>query len=225
MNKPNAVVLLNPGDRCSHMLDYYKKYNFVPIILRVCQDETKDISNDIDETIAKIKLRIKNLVVLNDKGQMSTAITLLKKYNVLAIVPYEETIIYGDLLAKKLHLNGNDPLTSVIRKNKYELNNLLAKKNVRAIKSRLLKKQDSVATIAKDFKFPLVMKPTYGSSSMNVFIISNMNELKDKFNFFKKTNIKNKKIFGDIIIQEFIEGLEYVANFISYNGKHILTDI
>jgi glutathione synthase/RimK-type ligase-like ATP-grasp enzyme len=225
MNKKDAVVLLNPGDRCSRMLDYCKKYDFTPIILRVQEGETKEISNDIDQTILTVKKRIKNLVVVNDEQSIKIALKKLEPYNVKAVIPYEETIAYGDKLASILNLNGNDPLTSNTRKNKYELNNLLKMNKIRSIESRLIKKNETVSSILKDFELPLVLKPSFGSSSVNVFVVFNETELQDKLNYFNNINKSQKEILGDIIVQEFISGNEYVANFISYNGKHILTDV
>ncbi|GMO13522.1 MAG: ATP-grasp domain-containing protein [Mycoplasmoidaceae bacterium] len=223
--KKNAVVVLNPGDRCSRMLDYYKKYNFTPIVLRVQEGETKEIANDINETIKQIKKRIKPLVVIFDECSMDIAIEKLSKYNVVAVIPYEETTIYGDMLASKLGINGNDTKTSVTRKSKYLLNELLQQNKIRSIKSRIMTKTETVDTILKDFDLPIVLKPTYGSSSVNVFCIFTKEELQHKLSIFKNMSKQESTIMGDIIIQEFIEGKEYVANFISYQNKHILTDV
>jgi glutathione synthase/RimK-type ligase-like ATP-grasp enzyme len=227
MQKLDAVVSLSPGDRSSHMLDLYKKYKFIPIILRVRQMETPEIAKDIDDVIAKLKKRIPKIVVIDDKGKMKHAIKALSDFNVRAIVPYEETVPYGDKLAKILKIAGNDPKTSLLRKNKDSLNQLLAKKGIRSIKSLILKSNTTVDKIVAYFKnhFPLVLKPVYGSSSVNVFVVKNQKELAEKINFFRTLDRKTLKILGDIVIQEFITGTEYVANYISNNGRHILTDL
>lgn len=189
--------------------------------------ETPEIAKDIDDVIAKLKKRIPKIVVIDDKGKMKHAIKALSDFNVRAIVPYEETVPYGDKLAKILKIAGNDPKTSLLRKNKDSLNQLLAKKGIRSIKSLILKSNTTVDKIVAYFKnhFPLVLKPVYGSSSVNVFVVKNQKELAEKINFFRTLDRKTLKILGDIVIQEFITGTEYVANYISNNGRHILTDL
>jgi len=223
--KKKAIVLLNPGDRCSHMFDFAKKYKCIPVFLFVDQNNTKEINDDIISVLNKCKKRIKNLILIKDEGSMDKAISKLSKYQVEAIVPYEETVIYGDILARKLNSLGNDPTTSLVRKNKGLLNELLAKKGIMTIKDILYKKnKTSIEEIEKKLSFPMIIKPSFGSSSMYVYKLHNHDELLEKIKFFDKMSKKELDNLGDIIIQEFIEGIEYPINFVAHEGKIIFTD-
>lgn len=66
-------------------------------------------------------------------------------------------------------------------------------------------------------KFPLIIKPRFGSGSKDTIVISNLDELK---NIAK--NIKFTKM--DFLIEEFIDGLEYGIDAAIINGEfyHIL---
>ena len=68
------------------------------------------------------------------------------------------------------------------------------------------------------FKFPLIIKPRFGSGSKDTMVISNLDELK---NITK--NIKFTKM--DFLIEEFIDGLEYGIDAVIINGEfhHILS--
>ncbi|MCR8701059.1 ATP-grasp domain-containing protein [Campylobacter sp. RM12176] len=67
-------------------------------------------------------------------------------------------------------------------------------------------------------KFPLIIKPRFGSGSKDTMVISNLDELK---NIAK--NIKFTKM--DFLIEEFIDGLEYGIDAVIINGEfhHILS--
>jgi len=224
MNPP-ALVILNPNDRTSRMFDLCDKYKLVPIFLVVDQNNTPEINNDIEFVLNKCKERVKQLQVVYDRGSMKNAIKELKKFDVKAIVPYEETVVYGDKLASILKVPGNDPKTSKIRKDKYLLNKLLESKKITVIKSLMVKPPFSIEKIVNFFgSFPLVVKPSMGSSSMNVFIVNDKRTLENALDEFKKLENSVLKTLGGVVIQEYIEGEEYPINFVSYNGKHYFVD-
>jgi hypothetical protein len=121
-NIKNAVVCVNPFDRQGHILDFYKKYNFAPILI---YSEAKDAIGDggdaVRVQIAKVRSRIPNVVYLVDKGNDFNKIVkqLKEKYNVLAVCPgYDVSLEYGDKLAQALGVKGNDPKTTALRKDK-----------------------------------------------------------------------------------------------------------
>ncbi|WP_180381783.1 ATP-grasp domain-containing protein [Campylobacter sp. P0103] len=66
-------------------------------------------------------------------------------------------------------------------------------------------------------KFPLIIKPRFGSGSKDTIVISNLDELKNI-----TQNIKFTKM--DFLIEEFIDGLEYGIDAAIINGEfhHIL---
>ncbi|WP_180381870.1 ATP-grasp domain-containing protein [Campylobacter devanensis] len=66
-------------------------------------------------------------------------------------------------------------------------------------------------------KFPLIIKPRFGSGSKDTIVISNLDELKNI-----TQNIKFTKM--DFLIEEFIDGLEYGIDAVIINGEfhHIL---
>ncbi|MDR2830191.1 MAG: hypothetical protein LBB45_04015 [Methanobrevibacter sp.] len=121
-NKKNAVVCVNPHDRQGNILDFYKKYNFTPILI---YSEAKNAIGDLNDLvygqIKYIKSRLPNVICLVDKGNDFNKIVkeLKEKYNVLAVCPgYDVSLEYVDKLAQALGVKGNDPKTTSLRKDK-----------------------------------------------------------------------------------------------------------
>ncbi|MGM0641156.1 MAG: D-alanine--D-alanine ligase family protein [Thermotogota bacterium] len=65
------------------------------------------------------------------------------------------------------------------------------------------------------FDFPLVLKPRKGGSSKGVYIVHN----KEDYNKYLKQNLE---FFGDVLIQEYIEGREFTLSIIENKGKFII---
>jgi hypothetical protein len=75
----------------------------------------------VREQIAEVKRRISSVVYLKDNGNDFDKIVkeLKSKYNVLAVCPgYDVSLEYVDKLAQALGVNGNDPKTISLRKDK-----------------------------------------------------------------------------------------------------------
>ncbi|MDR2830186.1 MAG: hypothetical protein LBB45_03990 [Methanobrevibacter sp.] len=104
--KKNAVVCVNPHDRQAHILDFYKKYNFIPILIySKAKDAIGDLNNFVYGQIKSIKSRIKNLVFFIDKGNDFDKIVkeLKEKFNVLAVCPgFDVSLEYVDRLSAAL---------------------------------------------------------------------------------------------------------------------------
>ncbi|MDR2830193.1 MAG: ATP-grasp domain-containing protein [Methanobrevibacter sp.] len=233
LNKKNAVICVNPHDRQAHVLDFYKKYNFTPILI---YSETKDAIGDmgigINEQVKNIKSRIPNLVYLVDKGNDFDKIVkeLKEKYNVLAVCPgYDVSLEYVDRLSKALGVHGNDPNTTALRRDKGWVNKQLFKNKIRTPITMEFYLNTSAIDISNKIlntikTFPIVLKPYEGSGSRGVQIISSKKDLVEALNDCLKFKEINPIMSNKFLAQEYIDGEEGFLDFYSFNGKHLLTD-
>ena len=124
-------------------------------------------------------------------------------------------------LAEKLNLVGNSMECTEISTNKYEMRKAFEKNKVSVPK--FLEIIDSDVDVSKTFNTPIIVKPTDRSGSRAITKIENLQDIKtikDAINEAISTSFEKKAI-----IEEYIEGNEYSAEGISYNGEHTILAI
>ena len=71
----------------------------------------------------------------------------------------------------------------------------------------------------KDLKFPLVMKPLVSSGSKGIFIVNNIQEIRENIEIVLNTCNNKELIIDKILLEEFIEGEEVIISSWVCNGK------
>lgn len=153
----------------------------------------------------------------------------LKSYQVLAVIAGTETGIFlTDILAETLHLRGNSPKTSALRRDKYLM---IQAVNAGGLKTANQFKSNDINQILNwhanqmNTVWPMVVKPLNSAGTDSVRFCYNNDELVAGIhNILGK---KNKLGFlnDEVLIQSFLEGQEYVVNTVSCNSSHNLTDV
>ncbi|GHU52666.1 hypothetical protein FACS189496_3150 [Bacilli bacterium] len=219
----NAVVLVNPSYRISHIVKLSKKYNFVPICIFTMPNNK---FANFESTIPNILNLNKNVIFYKTYLEKCSIEEFAKKisltYKINAIVPYEDDLLFSEKLAKLLNVACNDFNTIDVRKDKYKFNELLAKHNVRSAKQMMVEKNTKTKDIVKFFNntFPIVLKPIDGAASISVYICKDEKMINEILNNSNGNAFKSK-----FVAQEFIGGDEYMVNFVTYKSKHFLTNI
>ncbi|MCW6567019.1 ATP-grasp domain-containing protein [Yersinia ruckeri] len=120
----------------------------------------------------------------------------------------------------------NDYNHSHARRNKYDMIQAISSAGLAAAKQ--LKTQEWMAAewwIKHHNLFPVVLKPLASAGSDGVFICHNLTEAKAAFAQIlgsqSKLNIVNKQV----LIQEYLDGVEYVVNMVSLQGKTRVTEV
>jgi biotin carboxylase len=147
------------------------------------------------------------------------------------IVPGTDTgVVMADYLSERLNLSRrNDFELSEARKDKF-LSNMVLKSHegIRSAKQMRSIEWSDVLDWKKNIhpEWPVVVKPTHGAGSENVAAVDNMQALEEAF-----WAIRNKPFNSlllpnrEVVVQEFLEGTEYIVEFISSAGKHHLAYI
>jgi glutathione synthase/RimK-type ligase-like ATP-grasp enzyme len=230
--KNKCVVLVSPFFRVGHIADLSKKYKFTPIvILSKNHDACGEEYQTIYENAQIIKKRNPNTIIITDNGkEFEKVVKELSKYDVEAIIPYEMSGKYVERLRERLKLKGND-LKLAFKRNKKWVNEQLEKNKLNVPKTIEYKFSELVKNskvcfkrIAKEIKIPFVMKPLEGYGSVGTSVIKNENEFLKAVKTLDELAGKYKTIVQKLLFQEYIGGDEYIFNYQSIDGEHILTD-
>jgi biotin carboxylase len=90
----------------------------------------------------------------------------------------------------------------------------------------LINRKTKLINIDKYFNntYPLFIKPTFGAGSINAYKINNFQELKNKIKFLFNVKSNKRLMYDTLLLQEYIEGEQYIINFYTYNGHPYFTD-
>eukprot|EP00746_Dinoflagellata_sp_MGD_P157704 gnl/MRDRNA2_/MRDRNA2_86294_c0_seq2.p1 gnl/MRDRNA2_/MRDRNA2_86294_c0~~gnl/MRDRNA2_/MRDRNA2_86294_c0_seq2.p1 ORF type:complete len:362 (+),score=87.24 gnl/MRDRNA2_/MRDRNA2_86294_c0_seq2:579-1664(+) len=119
----------------------------------------------------------------------------------------------------------NSVRTSMVRRDKYPMQEALRESQLRAIKQKFAKSPEEVFKWMKeaDMEFPLILKPAMGAGTEGVRKCNNPEDVIRSFEIectSGKVNICGVQNFG-LIAQEFLKGTEYVVDSISCGkGQH-----
>ncbi|MDD4607035.1 MAG: ATP-grasp domain-containing protein [Patescibacteria group bacterium] len=136
---------------------------------------------------------------------------------------WEDDVLLTSKLSDKFQFIGIPHNIAKKFRNKYLFRELCLENNIPSPKHKLIHSKEDLEYVAQNFNMPLVIKPTYGSSSALVIKIENVDELKNIYKFVKKnisTSVESALNNGlDILIEEYIEGDEVDIDILLQNGK------
>lgn len=118
-----------------------------------------------------------------------------------------------NFIANELHLIGNSMLSTAITTNKYLMRQRFQEKQIKTPEFASVSSVDDCNQI--NFNFPLIVKPTDRSGSRGVTKVTNKEELLNAVQDCISVSFEKKAI-----VEEFIQGEEFSAEFISYQGTH-----
>ena len=121
-----------------------------------------------------------------------------------------------------------DPKILRARRDKYWMSQVLKRLGIRAVKQRkTLDVEVALNWVKKNKLWPgvVVLKPPESAGADNVYFCKNEKEFRKAF----AKILKNKNLFDlkndAVLVQEYLDGPEYVVNTASHDGHHKITDI
>lgn len=142
-----------------------------------------------------------------------------KGINTAVSIGSDITILTANYLQRKFKKPTNPLITDSVGTNKYKMRNAFLKNNVLCPKYICLSRAPKESDL-KGFAYPLIVKPVDRSGSRGIFKVNNFDEVLQVFE-----QSKNQSFSKKAIIEEFIEGKEYSAESISFNGTHKLLTV
>lgn len=200
--------------------------NYQPVVLYELLPE--DHNPTFDDWRQRVKNRYKDVAIFIDElEKFEDTVELVKKYNPKYILPGSEGgVELAMRLTAALGLPGNDVnnIPNFTRKDCMQAS--LKKYGIRYIKGELCDTVEQAVEFFDSNKLKAcVVKPTHGAGSVGVRMCESREQLIENFNMLKNS----ANMFGEfgvkILVQEMIQGTEFIVNTVSYNGVHRLASI
>ena len=121
-------------------------------------------------------------------------------------------------VAEQMRLVGNPDKYSQTATNKYLMRQCFMKHNIPSPKFCLT--DGHIPSIIKEFRFPVIVKPTDRSGSRGVEKVLELDDLQKAINRACHESFQQKAV-----IEEFVEGREISVESISFKGKHYVLQI
>lgn len=138
------------------------------------------------------------------------------KPQAIASIASDLAVLTVNYIARNLGLTANSEKCDMISTNKYEMRKALKKAGIPVPTFFRVETAEEVDGIL-DFSNPWIVKPTDRSGSRGICKVTKYEELNSAVKIAKDQSFENAAI-----VEEFIEGKEYSAECISYNGIHYL---
>jgi glutathione synthase/RimK-type ligase-like ATP-grasp enzyme len=196
-----------------------------PVVLHLNDSDTEDGKKFGEHVLEEYKLIPYEFDMIYEKDTFEETLEEVRKFNPLLIVPGNERgVILATRLSHELGLLGNaiENLDAMTLKN--EMHNRLAERGLRSIKGKVVHDLDEALEFydSENLK-EVVIKPTYSAGSTSVRICLNREEMIDSINqLFDNVNYYGDEI-EELLIQERINGVEYIVNTVTHKGIHRVT--
>ena len=200
--------------------------NCNPIIMEMKPfGDSEDAQIYQEEVKSEYELIENDFDLIYEKDTYEETLEMVKKYDPLLIVPgTEDGVILATKLANDLNLlcNPIENIDAITLKD--EMQNRLAENNLRSIKGQVVRSLDeAIEYYDKENLKEVVVKPTYSAASVGVRLCSDRQEMIDAVKeVFNLTGVYGNEL-KELVIQERINGQEYVVDTVSCNGVHRVT--
>ena len=196
-----------------------------PVVLDLKDSDTEDGKKFGEHVKEEYKLIPYEFDMIYEKDTFEETLEEVRKFDPLLIVPGNERgVVLAAKLTHELGLLGNsiENLDAMTLKN--EMHNRLAERGLRSIKGKVVHSLDEALEFYDSENLnEVVIKPTYSAGSASVRICENRNEMINSINqLFDNVNYYGDKI-AELLIQERINGTEYIVNTVSHKGIHRVT--
>ena len=165
--------------------------------------------------------------MIYERDTYEETLEAVRKFDPLLIVPgTEDGVILAAKLSHDLGLlcNPIENIDAITLKN--EMHNKIKEKGLRSIRGHVVSSVEEAIEFYDSEKFDeVVVKPLYSAASVGVRICLNRDEMISSVNEL----LHSKGVYGndlnEVLIQERINGEEYIINTVSCNGIHRVTTI
>ncbi len=197
-----------------------------PIVLEPKIAETEE-GEEYRRTVYKEYERINyDFDMIYEKDSYEETLEEVKKYDPLLVLPGNERgVILATKLSHDLNLLGNPIENLDAMTLKDEMQKRLKEKGLRYIRGKVIDTiEDAIKFYDEENLNEVVIKPTYSAGSTSVRTCSNKEEMIETL---KEFLAHSTNYYGDedieFLVQERINGEEYIVNTVSCKGKHQVT--
>lgn len=216
--REQAVAIVDPYASGRFLVDELRRRGWPLVAVRS--------SLAIDEAILGTWNPVPFERVLVHHGDVAeTAEALRSRRPLRAVIAGSEPgVELADELAAALGLRGNDPSLPRCRWDKYDMHVRLAKCGLRACRQRLCgSTEDAVSFAAKLGSWPVVAKPRASHGGTFVYLCPDIAALSEAVCAIRISNDFVGRANESVLVQEFLEGAEYIIDCVSVDGRHFVS--
>ncbi|MBU4375136.1 ATP-grasp domain-containing protein [Patescibacteria group bacterium] len=140
-----------------------------------------------------------------------------------AVTFWEDDVLLCSRICDRFKFIGIPLSVAKKARNKFLFREFCAKNGLPTPRYAYIRSEQDIKGILQNLKFPFVIKPVFGSSSAYVMKVENEEELRNSFEYIKKSiseNIESALTDGlDILVEEYIDGDEVDIDILMQNGK------
>jgi diaminopimelate decarboxylase len=155
------------------------------------------------------------------------AVWQLRKQNPSAVISGSEIAVdYTDHIAAELGLPCNDPASIPLRRNKIEMKRAVRNAGLQYARGDIFNAfPEAAAFVRNNCGYPVVVKPVCGAGSKNVSVCRNETEFARAFMQVQYTPDAYLRSSNSVLVEEYIDGNEYVVNMLGTPDEVRITDI
>jgi biotin carboxylase len=151
------------------------------------------------------------------------------EWPIQAVIAGAETgVELADELSERMGLRTNGTTQSSARRNKYIMGETVRRAGIRAAKQMEVKTWVQVQAFIEEWQpepFRVIAKPMDSAGSEDVTLCRSMEELRKAFGYILGKKNGLGLINHSVLIQEYLEGIEYIIDMCSRDGMHKLVGI
>ncbi len=146
----------------------------------------------------------------------------LKRHRVDSVIAGSEPgVIWADRLGVSLGLSGNVPALTEARRDKYLMGEAVRAAGLRAAAQTAARSSsEALIWIQNHATFPVVLKPKDSAGTDGVALTNGAADVEAYFDKYLGSQHMLALPVEEILVQEFLEGNEYVVDTVSQDGKH-----
>ncbi|MGB5831067.1 MAG: ATP-grasp domain-containing protein [Thiohalocapsa sp.] len=167
------------------------------------------------------------LAEVTHHGDLNETVACLGRYRPAWVIPgYEGSVELADQLADALGSPGNGIERSTARRDKFNMALAVSGRGLRVIRQfKCADPERAVAWAREENLTRTVVKPVHGSGTDSVFLCSTEASIRRRAAAVLGSRHHVGLLNEEILIQEFIDGSEYIVNTVSRNGLHRVTGV
>lgn len=168
--------------------------------------------------------RIVDLAEVIRPADMDDLVSRLEGYDIACVIAGSEYgIPYADRLSYILGLPGNDPSTTPYRTDKLHMHRALKRAGLRHIRTVPVRSEEDITEFWSGK--PVIVKPSASVATIGVHLCQTLDECLEAYREDRGTGGWTGGGVGEIVLQDYIDGPEFIVNTLSRDGVHRITDM
>lgn len=185
------------------------------------------LSIDTPDVFAKSFRPSDFAAVVHHAGDFDELVKELEEYNPQYILlGVDSGVELADKLADYFDVPGNDPTSSLIRRDKFHTHEALAAAGLSYINQcRVSNFSEAKEYLFNNPMWPVVVKPSDSAGSDNVHVCTNLEQVRISLEHIFSQRNSFDLVNKYALVQECLEGQEWVVDLASCNSKHVVTNL